>query len=182
MMTNRPRWVNRLFKRYLHAFHIRLSTHDWCCNRERCKYPCGLTAGYGWSSNDWPTADLWRSFRNIEARLSKQNNLTMPTWHSAVIFWKWITHWGGDKMAAISQTTVSSAFLLTKTFEWQINFYWNVFLMVQLITWQHWFRKCFGTEWATSHYLNQYWYDLQTHVCVTRPQWVTWLLPTQYST
>ena len=117
MMTNRPRWVNSLFKRYLHAFHIRLSTHDWCCNRERCKYPCGLTAGYGWSSNDWPTADLWRSFRNIEARLSKQNNLTMPTWHSAVIFWKWITHWGRDKMAAISQTTVSSAFLLTITFE-----------------------------------------------------------------
>ena len=25
---------------------------------------------------------------------------------------------------------------------------------------------------ATSHYLHQWWYNLQTHICLTRPQWV----------
>ena len=27
---------------------------------------------------------------------------------------------------------------------------------------------------ATSHYLNQYWYVVLTHICITRPQWVIW--------
>ena len=29
-----------------------------------------------------------------------------------------------------------------------------------------------GTDQATSHYLNQWWYSLLIHICITRPQWV----------
>ena len=37
---------------------------------------------------------------------------------------------------------------------------------------QCWFRSWLGTSQATSHYLNQWWLSLMTHICVTRPQWV----------
>ena len=36
----------------------------------------------------------------------------------------------------------------------------------------HWFRYCVVAEQATSHYLNEWWYSLLTHICTTRPQWV----------
>ena len=44
---------------------------------------------------------------------------------------------------------------------------------------QHWFRWWLGTQRATSHYLNQYWPNLLTHICFTRPQWVKSLSPGQ---
>ena len=47
-----------------------------------------------------------------------------------------------------------------------------MFLRVLLTIWQHWFRWWLGAEQVTSHYLNQCWYVLLTHVRVTRPQWV----------
>ena len=31
--------------------------------------------------------------------------------------------------------------------------------MVQLTIFNHWFRKCLGTDQATSHYLNQWWLE-----------------------
>ena len=41
-----------------------------------------------------------------------------------------LIHWGRDKMAAISQTTFSSAFPKIYEFRWKFN--WNLFLSVQL--------------------------------------------------
>ena len=51
-----------------------------------------------------------------------------------------LTHWGRDKMEAISQTTFSNAFSWMKMFEYWLKFHWNLFLRVQLIIFQHWFR------------------------------------------
>ena len=51
-----------------------------------------------------------------------------------------LSHWGRDRMAAISETTVSSAFSWMKTFEFQIKFHWSFFLKGQLTIFQHWFR------------------------------------------
>ena len=48
------------------------------------------------------------------------------------------THWGRDKMDAISQTTFSSAFSWMKIFEFRLKFHWSLFQ-------------------ASSHYLNQWW-------------------------
>ena len=70
-----------------------------------------------------------------------------------------LTHWGRDKMDAISQTTFSSAFCWTKMFEFRIKFHWSLFLRVQLTIFQHWFRWWLGADQATSHYLNQWWLD-----------------------
>ena len=51
-----------------------------------------------------------------------------------------LTHWGPDKMAAISQTTISNAFSWMKMLEIWYKFHWSLFLRVQLTIFQHWFR------------------------------------------
>ena len=47
-----------------------------------------------------------------------------------MIKWITLTYWGQDKMAAISQTVFLSAFSWMKTFEFEIKFHRNMFLMV----------------------------------------------------
>ena len=83
-----------------------------------------------------------------------------------------LTHWGRDKMAADSQTTLSNPFSWMKILWFRFRFQWSLFLRVQLTIIQHWFRLWLGAGQATSHYLNQWWLILLTHICVTRPQWV----------
>ena len=51
-----------------------------------------------------------------------------------------LTHWGRDKMAAVSQTTFSNAFSWMKMLEFRFKFHWSLFLRVQLTTFQHLFR------------------------------------------
>ena len=104
-------------------------------------------------------------------------HLQTQWWTRSTLEWlKYIflssTHWGQDKMAVIFQTTFSTAFPWMEMFEFRLKFHWNLFLRVQLIILQHWFRKWLGAEPATSHYLNQWWPTLVTHICVPRPQWV----------
>ena len=41
-----------------------------------------------------------------------------------------LTHWGRDKMDAISQTIFSSTFSWMKTFEFRLKFHWSLFLRV----------------------------------------------------
>ena len=68
-----------------------------------------------------------------------------------------LTHWGRDKMAAVSQTTLPNAFSWTKMLEIRLRFHWSLFLMVQLTIIQHRFRYWLGAGQAASHYLNQWW-------------------------
>ena len=51
-----------------------------------------------------------------------------------------LTHWGREKMDAISQTTFWSAVSWMKMFEFPMKFHWSLFLRVQLTIFQHWFR------------------------------------------
>ena len=51
-----------------------------------------------------------------------------------------LTHWGPDKMAAISQTTFSNAFSWMKMYEFWLRFHLSLFLRVQLTIFQHWFK------------------------------------------
>ena len=66
-----------------------------------------------------------------------------------------LTHWGRDKMAAISQTMFSNAFSWMKMYEFRLKFHWSLFLRFQLTIFQHWFRYWLGAVRATS--LNQWW-------------------------
>ena len=60
-------------------------------------------------------------------------------------------------MAAISQTTFSTAFYWMKMFEFRLKFHWSLFLSFEFTIFQHWFRSWIGADQATSHYLNQGW-------------------------
>ena len=51
-----------------------------------------------------------------------------------------LTHWGRDKMAASSQTTLSNTFSWMKILKLRWKFRWSLFLRVQLTIFQHWFR------------------------------------------
>ena len=119
------------------------------------------------------------SFREIS--LDKFNN---AVW-TLKPYSKSLTHWGRDKMAAISQTTFSNEFSWMKMYEFRLTFHWSWFLGVQSTIFEHWFRQWLGADQASSHYLNQRWLDYR-RICVTRPQWVnterkSWKLILLYS-
>ena len=82
------------------------------------------------------------------------------------------TQRGQDKMAAISQTTLSNAFSWMKMLELGLKFHWSLFRMVKLTIFQHLFRWWLGADQVTSRYLNQWLLRLVTHICVTPSQWV----------
>ena len=83
-----------------------------------------------------------------------------------------LTHWGRDKMAAISQTTLSNSFSWMKIFEFRLDFHWSFIPTVQLIfipalvlimAWRRPGDKpLFEPMMVTS----------PKHICVSRPQWV----------
>ena len=79
-----------------------------------------------------------------------------------------LTHWGWDKMAAISQTTLSSAFSWKKMSEFRLRFVPkgpinNNPALVQIMAWHRSGDKPLSEPMMVS---------LLTHICVTRPQWV----------
>ena len=83
----------------------------------------------------------------------------------------YLTHWGRDKMNAISQTTFSSAFSWMKIFEFRLKFHWSFFpkgsinipALVQIMAWRRSGDKPLSEPMMV---------NLPTHICVTRPQWV----------
>ena len=83
-----------------------------------------------------------------------------------------LTHWGRDKMDAISQTTFSSAFSWMKIFEFPIKISLkfvpkrsinNIPALVQIMAWRRPGAKPLSGPIIAS---------LLKHICVTRPQWV----------
>ena len=51
-----------------------------------------------------------------------------------------LTHWGRDKMDAISQKTFSSAFSWMTMLDFRLKFHWSLFLRVLSTILYHWFR------------------------------------------
>ena len=84
-----------------------------------------------------------------------------------------LTHWGGDKMAAIFQTTLSNAFSWMKMFEFRLRFHWILFpgvqltILVQIMAWRRSGDKPLSEPMMVC---------LLTHICVTRSHWVDMLL------
>ena len=80
-----------------------------------------------------------------------------------------LSDWGRDKMAAIFQMTFSNGFSLMKMYEFWLIFHWNMFLRIKLSALVQ-MLAC--TEQVARHYLNQLWFILLMHMCITQPQWV----------
>ena len=66
--------------------------------------------------------------------------LWVVTTHSCPTFQGSLTHWGWDKMAAISQTTLSNAFSWMKMLEFRLKLHCSLFPRAQLTIFQQWFR------------------------------------------
>ena len=52
----------------------------------------------------------------------------------------YLTHWGRDKMHAITQATFSDAFSWIQIHEFRLRYHWSLFLRFELTIFQHWFR------------------------------------------
>ena len=95
-----------------HQCHGNLLRRDWCCSYHMHS---GIT------------------------KLSIENCVQMmTTWHgNPSRITDPLTHWGWDKMAAVSQTTLSNTFSWVKMLEFRLKFHWSVFLRVKLTIIQH---------------------------------------------
>ena len=51
-----------------------------------------------------------------------------------------LIHWDWDKMATVSQTTLSNACSWMKMLEFRLRFHWSLFLRVQLTIIHHWLK------------------------------------------
>ena len=78
---------------------------------------------------------------------------------------KLLTRWGRDKM-----TTICISF--RNIFFKRLKNHCNLFLRVQLIINQNWFRQWLGTEKTLSHYLSQWWSRPMVHIWVSLIDWV----------
>ena len=103
----------------------------------------------------------------------------------------WLTHWGWDEIAAISQIIFSYAFswIELKPYNFRFRFHWSLFLRFQLTIFQHWFVFKVRVSNIPSLVQIMAWRrpggkllsepmmgNSLTHIGVTRPQWVkAWL-------
>ena len=122
-----------------------LSPWVWCLKSSRTKllFPATCsedikrtlklcTADHFWRKCTSHSLHKWPAWRNpFPCR-----DVIMPYYSVHFI----LTHWGRDKMDAISQTTFSRAFSSMKIVVFWLNFHWNMFARVQLTIIQHWIR------------------------------------------
>ena len=77
------------------------------------------------------------------------NHYLSQCWPSSMAPYKvprpqWVNIWDLNKMIAILQITLPSAFSRKKSSELSIAFHWNILKGSNWLTYQHWFRLCLG--------------------------------------
>ena len=91
-----------------------------------------------------------------------------------------LTHWGRDKMAAISQKTSCNAFSWMTVYEFRLRFHWslivpkctinNIPALVHIMAWRRIGEKPLSEPRPVDFNIWQG-TSLLTHICVTRSQW-----------
>ena len=91
-----------------------------------------------------------------------------------------LTHWGRDKMVAISGTTSFNAFSWMTVYEFRLRFHWsliapkcpinNIPALVQIMAWRRIGEKPLSEPRPVDFNIWQG-TSLLTHICVTRSQW-----------
>ena len=110
--------------------------HDLCLNKRLSKV------------NNLDAGELVRHIRSLWRHVvgkwgsSCTAGLTLKrtTAKHNIIWDQILTHWGRNKMDAISQTTLSNAFSWMKMLEFRLRFQLSLFLRVQSTIIHHWFR------------------------------------------
>ena len=105
--------------------------------------PCHATSTFVVSTNC--TLWMWAKYNSYNVVLRKEvisAKVAKRLWncHCNKHSCPDLTHLPLEKMAAISQMIFSDAFLWMISYVFWLKFHWRLFLRVQLITSQHWFR------------------------------------------
>ena len=79
-----------------------------------------------WCSSQWN----WKPGIIIFIQVNEFQKMPSVKWRPLVLGLHVLTHWGRDKMAAISQTTFSNAFSWMKMSKFRLKFHWILFLRV----------------------------------------------------
>ena len=122
----------------------------------------------------------WNHFHFNIQKLLIEEILLKVSYHLWWCSCRLLTHWGQDKMAAVSQTTFFVCIFFNENDCIPINiFHWNVFLggwideipaLVQIMAWHQPGGKPLSESMMVS---------LLTPISVTRPQWVNTFRPRQ---
>ena len=164
----RPQWVNTKISNYIlvpislyKIFHVfphagswdekKYRTDSWCLHMSEFLHshyaaPWYVGVPFLWL---WPSGIQVLTTSTEDKRLWKSDTILYEI--SPSTHWPLgdLTHWGWDKMAAISQTILSNAFSWMKMLENWLKFHQILFLSIQLTS----------SDQATSHYLNHWWLD-----------------------
>ena len=88
-------------------------------------------------------------------------------------YWRLCYHIEAErKWPTFEERIFANTFSSMEIVAFWLKFHLNMFTRVKFTIIHHLFRKCFGAEQETSHYLNQWGPSLVTHICVSRTQWV----------
>ena len=135
----------------IHIEWIHKGARRWCDVAESVLIKafiesCSLMfAPYTDHSYLFPLHNLERKKNYARWKICLVIDLLIPTDRRSAIplrirsIFKVLIHWGRNKMAAMWQTTHSNAFSLMKMLQFLFQFYWSMFLRVQLTIFQHWF-------------------------------------------
>ena len=81
-----------------------------------------------------------------------------------------LTHWGRDKMTAVSQTTLSNAFSWMKMLAFRLRFHWSLFQRFQINDIPSWVQIMAWRRSGDKPLSEPMMVSLSTHICITRPQ------------
>ena len=127
-------WINN----YTHSFLWGVINHP-CPNFRADLVKLPLMLRHGWVITSPSFIWMYPCSNILKCHLCLESSYIHPQDGKSHVPWE-LTHWGRDKMAAISQTTLSIPFSWMKMLEFRLNFHWRLFRRVQLTIFQHWFR------------------------------------------
>ena len=94
--------------------------------------------------------------------------------HGLLLMWMSLTHWGRDKMHAISQTPFSNAIFLNENIWIPINISLKFIPKGPINYIPAWVQKIAWRRSGDKLLSELIMINLLTHICVTRPQWAWW--------
>ena len=90
-----------------------------------------------WQQSQYPITHMWRQDTGV---ISCKYKVGPMHYLCQAVCNVILTHWGRDKIDAISQTTFSNAFSWMKMNEFRLGFHWSLFPRFESTIFHQWFR------------------------------------------
>ena len=85
-----------------------------------------------WDAYGWVSSAATKALKRLTGNTSTRSSTRQRRETIASLSEGMLTHWGRDKMPAVSQTTLSNPFSWMKIFAFRLEFHWSLFLRFQL--------------------------------------------------